>query len=80
MKVVVLGGTRFIGRATVEELAASGHDLLLVHRGRLEPDDLPQVPHLHCDRAELDAHRGDLEAFVHFNHQRAASVQPATAL
>ena len=63
MKVVVLGGTRFIGRATVEELAASGHDLLIVHRGRLEPDDLPRVPHLHCERAELVANRAELETF-----------------
>jgi len=63
LKVVVLGGTRFIGRATVEELAAAGHELLIVHRGRLEPDDLPQAPHLHCERAELAAHRPELEGF-----------------
>ena len=63
MKVVVLGGTRFIGRATVEELAAAGHELLIVHRGQLEPDDLPPAPHLHCERAELPAHRSELEAF-----------------
>ena len=63
MKVVVLGGTRFIGRATVEELAAAGHELLIVHRGQLEPDDLPQAAHLHCERTELAAHRPELEAF-----------------
>jgi len=33
VRVIVLGGTRFIGRAIVEELAAAGHDLLIVHRG-----------------------------------------------
>ena len=63
MRVIVLGGTRFIGRATVEELAAAGHDLLIVHRGQLEPHDLPQAPHLHCERAELAAHRSELAAF-----------------
>jgi nucleoside-diphosphate-sugar epimerase len=63
LKVVVLGGTRFIGRATVEELAAAGHDMLIVHRGELEPDDLPQAPHLHCERAALVAHRSELAAF-----------------
>jgi nucleoside-diphosphate-sugar epimerase len=63
LKVVVLGGTRFIGRATVEELAAAGHELLIVHRGQLEPDDLPQAPHLHCERAELVAQRSELQAF-----------------
>lgn len=63
MRVVVLGGTRFIGRATVEELVAAGHELLIVHRGQLEPDDLPLAAHLHCERAELAAHRPELEAF-----------------
>ncbi|HSS61128.1 MAG TPA: NAD-dependent epimerase/dehydratase family protein [Candidatus Limnocylindrales bacterium] len=59
----MLGGTRFIGRATVEELATAGDEVLVVHRGQLEPGDLPQVPHLHCDRAELASHRDELAAF-----------------
>lgn len=63
MKVVVLGGTRFIGRAIVEELAGYGHEVLVVHRGNLEPDDMPPVQHLHADRMELGAHREELAAF-----------------
>ena len=63
MRVVVLGGTRFIGRAIVEELAVAGHEVLIVHRGNLEPDDLPPVKHLHADRTELAAHRSELAAF-----------------
>jgi nucleoside-diphosphate-sugar epimerase len=63
VRVVVLGGTRFIGRATVEELASAGDELLIVHRGQLEPGDLPRVPHLHCDRAELASQRDALAAF-----------------
>lgn len=63
MRVAVLGGTRFIGRATVEELVSAGDEVLVVHRGQLEPDDFPQVSHLHCDRAELGAHREELAAF-----------------
>ena len=64
MKVVVLGGTRFIGRATVDELVGAGDDVLVVHRGVLEPADMPKVAHLHCDRGELMAHRAELEAFA----------------
>jgi nucleoside-diphosphate-sugar epimerase len=63
MRIVVLGGTRFIGRAIVEDLSAAGHELLVVHRGELEPADMPRVPHLHCDRADLAAHRQELAAF-----------------
>jgi nucleoside-diphosphate-sugar epimerase len=63
LKVIVLGGTRFIGRAIVEELAAAGHEVLAVHRGNLEPDDMPPVQHLHADRMDLGAHRKELAAF-----------------
>jgi nucleoside-diphosphate-sugar epimerase len=64
VKVVVFGGTRFIGRAIVEELAAAGHDLLIVHRGNLEPADMPAVQHLHAERTELAAHRKVLAVFT----------------
>src|SRR5260370_18841932 len=62
VRIVVLGGTRFIGRAIVEELNRAGHDILVVHRGHLEPDDMPSISHLHCDRSELTAHRQELAA------------------
>jgi len=63
LRVVVLGGTRFIGRAAVEELVAAGDDVLVVHRGILEPRDMPEVQHLHCERSELAGHRDELESF-----------------
>jgi nucleoside-diphosphate-sugar epimerase len=66
LRVAVLGGTRFIGRAIVDALVDGGHDVLVVHRGRTEPDDLPDVRHLHADRLALgDAVDGfDPEAVV----------------
>ena len=63
MRIVVLGGTRFIGRAAVEELAAAGHELLVVHRGTTEPDGLPHARHLHADRSELPGKREEIAAF-----------------
>ena len=63
MRITVLGGTRFIGRAIVEELHAAGDKLLIVHRGQLEPVDMPEVDHLHCARAELADHQRELVAF-----------------
>ncbi len=63
MRVVVLGGTRFIGRAVVEDLAAAGHELLLVHRGMLEPEGMPEALHLHTERADILSHRGELAEY-----------------
>ncbi len=64
MRIAVLGGTRFIGRAIVEELASAGHQVLVVHRGVTEPVGLPPVAHLHCERAELRARRREIDAFA----------------
>jgi nucleoside-diphosphate-sugar epimerase len=63
LRIVVLGGTRFIGRAIVDELASAGHEVLIVHRGVLEPDGLPAAQHLHTDRAGLPTHSAELAAF-----------------
>jgi nucleoside-diphosphate-sugar epimerase len=63
MRVMVLGGTRFIGAAVVEELAAHGHELLVVHRGEHEPADLLEADHLHADRQDLPHLRGPVDKF-----------------
>jgi nucleoside-diphosphate-sugar epimerase len=60
----MLGGTRFIGRAITCALVDAGHDVLVVHRGEAEPDDLPPVQHLHVDRADLGSAAGELRAFA----------------
>lgn len=52
MRICVIGGTRFIGRAIVDHLRVD-HEVLVVHRGSTEPDDLPELPHLHADRHAL---------------------------
>jgi nucleoside-diphosphate-sugar epimerase len=63
VRIAVVGGTRFIGRAAVEELAGAGHELLLVHRGTTEPEGMPKAQHLHADRSALPEHRAELAAF-----------------
>jgi nucleoside-diphosphate-sugar epimerase len=64
MKITVLGGTRFIGRALLSELVHAGHAVLVVHRGRHEPEELTDVAHLHSDRGELGRHRDALASFA----------------
>ncbi|SDN21916.1 Nucleoside-diphosphate-sugar epimerase [Allokutzneria albata] len=63
MRVVVLGGTEFIGRRIVEELVARGDDVLVVHRGRTEPQDWVACEHLHVDRADFGTVAADVRAF-----------------
>jgi nucleoside-diphosphate-sugar epimerase len=63
MRVCLLGGTRFIGRAVAQHLISSGHELLIVHRGHTEPADLPAARHVHVDRAALAAEKEPLTAF-----------------
>jgi nucleoside-diphosphate-sugar epimerase len=63
MRIAILGGTRFIGRAVAERLAAEGHALLVVHRGDHEPDGLVPVEHAHVDRHDGAALSGVLKPF-----------------
>jgi len=63
MRVLVLGGTRFIGRAIVEDLVDNGHEVLVVHRGASEPDDLPGVAHVHVERSQLPSVAGQLRGW-----------------
>jgi nucleoside-diphosphate-sugar epimerase len=57
MRVLVIGGTRFIGRHAVRALVDRGCEVTVFHRGITEPDDLADVEHLHGDRRELPQRR-----------------------
>ncbi len=50
MKLLVVGGTRFMGRAFVEQALAQGHEITLANRGRSGPSLFPGVRHLAFDR------------------------------
>lgn len=55
MRILVLGGTSFVGRSVVELAAVDGHDVTVFHRGEHEPEGLPPVTHVHGDRdGDLD--------------------------
>jgi 2'-hydroxyisoflavone reductase len=59
VKILVVGGTKFVGRAFVEEAIRRGHDVTVFHRGSTEPNGFPNVRHLHGDRdGGLDALAG----------------------
>jgi UDP-glucose 4-epimerase len=63
MRVVVLGGTRFIGRRIAADLVNRGDEVILVHRGENEPPELASCRHIHTDRSEFVSVARDVAAF-----------------
>jgi 2'-hydroxyisoflavone reductase len=50
VKILVIGGTRFMGFFLTEQLLKSGHQLTLLHRGNSAPDGMPYVRNIVGDR------------------------------
>src|SRR5207248_3274082 len=60
MKILILGGTVFLGRALVEAALARGHKVTLFNRGQHNPQLFPAVEKLRGDRDPSQA--GGLKA------------------
>lgn len=58
VKLLVLGGTKFVGRAAVEAALARGHEVTLFNRGLTNPDLFPDVEKVRGDK------EGDLSALA----------------
>jgi 2'-hydroxyisoflavone reductase len=59
MKLLILGGTKFLGRHVVDAALAARHDVTIFTRGNTNPDLYPEVEHLTGDRdGDLDALEG----------------------
>ena len=56
MRLLVLGGTKFLGRAAVEAALERGHEVTLFNRGETNPELFPEAEKLRGDRD------GDLSA------------------
>lgn len=59
MKILVIGGTRFVGRHFVDAALANGHEITLFNRGQSNADLYPNVENLTGDRTN----DGDLAIF-----------------
>jgi 2'-hydroxyisoflavone reductase len=85
LKVLVLGGTRFVGRHIVEALAAGGHQMSVFARGN-SPDELPAaVERIRGDRddgaAGLEALAGRTwDACVDVSGYTPRQVRPSAEL
>lgn len=55
MNILLIGGTRFVGRHLTEAALASGHQITLFHRGQTNPGLFPQAEEIFGDReTDLD--------------------------
>lgn len=50
MRILIIGGTVFLGRALVEAALARGHEVTLFNRGQHNPELFPEVEKLRGDR------------------------------
>lgn len=64
MRVLVIGGTRFIGPHVVARLCDSGHEVLVFHRGQTSADLPEPVEHLLGDRRHLADFAREFERFA----------------
>lgn len=61
MRVLILGGTRFVGPHVVRQLAARGHKIAIFHRGATETELPVLVHHVHGDFASFSEHLDELK-------------------
>jgi nucleoside-diphosphate-sugar epimerase len=82
MRVLVIGGTVFLGRHVAAEALARGHELTLFTRGLHGADLFPEAEHLHGDRSQdLSALAGrSWDAVIDTCGYKAADVAASSRL
>jgi nucleoside-diphosphate-sugar epimerase len=75
MRILVIGGTGFIGPHIVRRLVARGHEVLCFHRGQTQADLPHEVVHLQGDRERLADHRAE---FIRFSPEVVLDTRPLT--
>lgn len=81
MKLLVMGGTVFLGRHVVEAALAGGHEVTLFNRGRHDADAFPQTERLRGDRnGDLGAlHGRSFDAVIDTSGYTPAHMQAVAA-
>ncbi|MGW2376662.1 NAD-dependent epimerase/dehydratase family protein [Kitasatospora sp. NPDC001683] len=88
MRILIMGGTRFVGYHVARAALAAGHDVTVLHRGKSGAHLLPDATHLIADRDDdLSVLRGlawdatvDVSAyFPRQIRQLAAALDPGAA-
>ncbi|MCZ6675818.1 MAG: NAD-dependent epimerase/dehydratase family protein [Candidatus Poribacteria bacterium] len=61
MKILIIGGTRYMGRIAVQRLLDRGDRVTVFSRGNTQPDWWNQVEHIQGDRGDLSDFRAKLK-------------------
>jgi 2'-hydroxyisoflavone reductase len=79
LRLLVLGGTQFLGRHVVEAALAGGHEVTLFNRGQTNPELFPETERLRGDRdGDLGALGGrDWDAAIDVHARVPRQVQTA---
>lgn len=64
MRVLIIGGTGFIGRPLVRRMVGLGHEVAAFHRGRTQAELPAGVEHIVGDRHHLRVHVDELRRFA----------------
>ncbi|MBX6315294.1 MAG: NAD-dependent epimerase/dehydratase family protein [Isosphaeraceae bacterium] len=75
MRVLVIGGTGFIGPHVTRRLVDLGHEVVIFHRGQTEADLPSEIIHLHGDQRRLADRR---EEFARFSPEVVVDTRPVT--
>ena len=75
MKLLVLGGTQFLGRAVVEAALERGDEVTLFNRGKTNPELFPEVEKMRGDRAVDPIPSGRWDAVVDTSGYLPAAVR-----
>ena len=84
MRILVIGGTRFIGVYLTQQLVAAGHEVVLLNRGN-HPSPVEGLETIRCDRADPTALKAALtsqtfDAIYDNNGRELAHTQPLVDL
>jgi len=63
MRVLIIGGTNFLGPPLARRLLGAGHTVAVFHRGRTRADLPPDAEHILGDRHDLGTHAADFRRF-----------------
>jgi 2'-hydroxyisoflavone reductase len=85
MRILVIGGTLFLGRGIVRALLERGHEVTILHRGRSNPF-AGRTAEVHCDRNDTAAiseilREGDYDAVFDnvYDWQRGTTAEQVAA-